>query len=805
MYFKKLLYLLLLIAFTTSAKSQSAQTNSLDSFSAKIITNIKANDKPRAYLVTDKSVYRAGEYIWFRAFLLNTVSQKLTGKNKFLFVDMVNDKDDVVSRVILDAADKQLSSRILFPDTLTGGYYWLRAYTAQMVETDTNNIYIKPLYVVGKTNNNNRSALKNNNGNKDDAPTINFYPEGGNIVPGINCTVALQTSIKNSAPLSINGYIKDSLDVIITQFTTNKNGLGKFDFEPSGYRKYKAVINWNGKEISYPLPPFNFYTGQLSVLKESGAFKLRILLGDSIYTKDALTYLVGISRDSLVFASIGHGQYETIIDEQQLPAGITTFYLFDKDFKPLSERSVHVNSNNVRVNITTDKNIYTNQDKVTLSLAITDVAQHVIPALVAVSVSDSIFSDADKQCNFDNVSLNQNEIDNLFLADNNCFSDDDIGLMMLTKNNTYQSFINSNGEPSAADYDSLLFIKGVVLNEKNGPLPGRVVTIISTSGTTFFNTDTTDNAGRFRFPFDKYPDSTKFTLDVKKLNGVKQTAQILLDTLAIPKLHTPIALKKYLITEPKQAKQRFNSYYKTQLTDDDENKLPTVTVKVQIAPDYDVSKRVSQYSSILSSKDLNPNTPLNISILKVSGLQILNGFLVMHGISALQSPGPKSEPLLLVEGSEVNASSSDDIGNVSPVLSYLHSLNPKDIDFIEVLKEAEAAAYGVRGGNGVILINLKNKQQFAPGKNNTQIFYVKGVEQPELFPTINYDQKNKKDPMPDDSRSTLFWNGELLTADAGNPTISFYTSSIPATYNITVTGITIHGDIIHKTISFQSK
>ena len=166
------------------------------------------------------------------------------------------------------------------------------------------------------------------------------------------------------------------------------------------------------------------------------------------------------------------------------------------------------------------------------------------------------------------------------------------------------------------------------------------------------------------------------------------------------------------------------------------------------------------------------------AILKISGLQVLDGYLVIHGPTALNPPGPNSEPMVLVEGAQV-ALSSDGMATVSPVLSYLHSLDPKDIDFIEVLKDGNAAAYGVRGANGVILINLLNKRRdLTLDKNNMQVFYGKGVSQPVPFPELSYGKKNKKVSVPDSNRSTVFWNGNLLTADTNNSTISFYTSDI---------------------------
>ena len=74
-----------------------------------------------------------------------------------------------------------------------------------------------------------------------------------------------------------------------------------------------------------------------------------------------------------------------------------------------------------------------------------------------------------------------------------------------------------------------------------------------------------------------------------------------------------------------------------------------------------------------------------------------------------------------------------------------------------------------------------------------------------LFPNIDYQQQVEKTATRTDKRSTLFWNGSFLSDDVQNAAITFYTSDIPATYKVTITGITIHGDFIYKTITFQSK
>ncbi|QEC66776.1 hypothetical protein FRZ67_05460 [Panacibacter ginsenosidivorans] len=804
MCFNKVIYLLLFCAFMSSAKAQDANMNTLDSFSAKFIAAIRTNEKERAYLITDRSVYGAGEYIWFKTFLLNAVSQKTSSKSKYLFADVVNDKDSIIKKIILDATNKQLSARIALPDSLPTGYYWLRAYTRQMAEHDTGEIAVKPLYVFGKTNDNIVIKTEKKTMTRDDMPAITFYPEGGSIMTGINSTVALQAINNNGEPLHVEGIIKDNRDTIVAHFTTNSTGLAKFDFEPSGYRRYRAVITWNGKDISYFLPAFNYYAGQISVSHQPGSFKLRILLGDSIYSKETPTYILGISKDSLVFAGIGKGLCEVTVEETKLPPGITTFYLFSKDFKLLSERTVYVTSNNLHTTVAADKNIYAKHDKISLNLSITDTAQNAIPSLLAISVSDSLFTARKESC-FSNTSFNLQAVDNLFLAGNSCFTDDDIDMMMLTRHDTYQSLNKKNITSVTPADDSLLFIKGTVLSDKNIPLADKSVMLISNSGSKdLFDIDTTNNEGRFLFPIDHRPDSLQIALEIKDLNNNRViNSKVVIDAITFPKLTTPGALKQYPDIDPRRASQKINTYINAKWTNAEGRQLPPVSVKT--IADFDESKRVSPYSALLTAKDLDGRTPVDVAILRISGLQLLNGFLVIHGLNAFKSPSASSEPLVLVEGAPI-VMSPDGVGNVSPVMSYLHALNPKDIDFIEVLKDGAAANYGVRGANGVILINLSNKiRDLGSNNNNMKMFYLNGVSSPAIFPIISYDHKDKKAPATTDTRSTIFWNGNYFTAGAGNTTLTFYSSDVPSTYNISVTGITQNGDIIHKTITVQSR
>ena len=609
-------------------------------------------------------------------------------------------------------------------------------------------------------------------------------------------------ALYNGIPLEIKGQIQDNHEAIVSRFATNEQGLGKFDIEPNGKRKYEAIIDWNGREINYPLPSFNFFGGQIAITTQPDFYKLRVLLEDSIFQPGIQTYLIGVSKDSLVFASIGRGLYEVNIDKKRLPEGIATFYLLDNNLKMLSERSIYVRDNSLHVVATTDKLVYPKEGQVTLSISVTDSSQRPLTSLLAIAISDSILDNPENRCPPAALPLQSEQINNFFLAHNNCLSDADINMLMLLKNNTYAAIKKTLTIPvTNYSIDSSLYIKGSISSEKNEPISDQVLTLLSNSDNSMMYIDTTDSGGHFMFPVDNYKDSTQFAIQVNNNKSNSKNSIITIDEMTYPHFATPLSMKQPLMIQNTSIAKYLSAKYDP--GNDDKKSLTPVNIKGQKKiTDYDVSKRVNSNSVILTGSDIGENNDVGNAILRVSGMHIVNGVLVVNGLTSLGAPNRFSEPLLLVNGAEVGLSAEGQVGESSPVMSYLKSLNSKDIDFIEILKGPDGANYGLRGGNGVILVNMRTaRRDVKPDGNQSKIFYAKGISTPALFQVLLNQPKDKTSLS--DRRSTLFWNGSFLSDNKA--TITFNTSDVSATYMITLTGITIHGDIIYKTLSFQTK
>lgn len=107
---------------------------------------------------------------------------------------------------------------------------------------------------------------------------------------------------------------------------------------------------------------------------------------------------------------------------------------------------------------------------------------------------------------------------------------------------------------------------------------------------------------------------------------------------------------------------------------------------------YSSSRRDAVTGSISKVKMDNNRTYNNIYEFlqgKVPGVQVVGETIRIRGINSINS---SSDPLILVDGIEV---------------TDISTLNPRDVAHVEVLKDSSASIYGVRGGNGVILITTK--------------------------------------------------------------------------------------------------
>lgn len=136
------------------------------------------------------------------------------------------------------------------------------------------------------------------------------------------------------------------------------------------------------------------------------------------------------------------------------------------------------------------------------------------------------------------------------------------------------------------------------------------------------------------------------------------------------------------------------------------------TLSEVVVVGYGTQRKIETTGSIASVKaeDIVQTPVTNIAQglqARIAGVQITQNSAAPGGnitvrIRGTNSINGTSEPLYIVDGIQI--SNSGGITDVSP----LSTINPSDIESVEVLKDASATAiYGARGSNGVVLITTK--------------------------------------------------------------------------------------------------
>ena len=255
---------------------------------------------------------------------------------------------------------------------------------------------------------------------------------------------------------------------------------------------------------------------------------------------------------------------------------------------------------------------------------------------------------------------------------------------------------NGEGEKSSSFFQQQKVVSGIVTDESGEPLPGVTVVLKGTMKGTV-----TDMDGKYTFA-NISPDATLQFSFVGML-----TQNIVVGT----KSSISVVLK-----------------------------ADAIGIDEVIAIGYGVQKRsvVTGSISSLNSNDILLSKPVDVN-------QAFSGRT--SGVVVSQSSGqPGSSPKVVIRGVGTN-------GNSTPLylidglpMNDMNSVNPSDIESIQVLKDATSTAiYGARAANGVILIKTKKGK-----KGETTLTYdgfyglQSAFNKPDLLNTDEYLELNKE-------------------------------------------------------------
>jgi len=127
--------------------SQTLAKQNLSQIIAKLNTQNDSLSIEKLYLQTDKPTYLAGDTLWFKAYLLNASFLTYSNKSGVLYLELSNDSNRLIQRVMVPVNGGMASSYIGLDADMTQGGYTLTGYTNWMRNFDESYLFKKHFYV----------------------------------------------------------------------------------------------------------------------------------------------------------------------------------------------------------------------------------------------------------------------------------------------------------------------------------------------------------------------------------------------------------------------------------------------------------------------------------------------------------------------------------------------------------------------------------------------------------------------------------------------------------------------------------
>lgn len=327
----------------------------------------------KIYLHTDKKFYLAGEIVWFKIYHVDGFTHQPLDFSKVSYVEILdrNNKPVLQAKVLL--TEKGGSGSFYLPLTLNTDNYTIRAYTNWMKNSGTSSFFEKYISVV------NTIKPAEEKFKRDSARvTASFFPEGGNMVQGIETKIAFHIADQYGKGVDARGLIMDDKGDTIKSFSPYRFGLGNFTFKPLAGHHYKATIQLpDGRSFTNSLPEVYEYGYVMNVTdNKDGRLKVRVqAIGKEPGQRGEQVFLLVHTRQVLKVAEPGYVNYENdlvlYIDKAKLAEGVSHFTLFNKGQQPVCERLVFIWPDKGSTTIASDKNSYGKRQKINLSISST--------------------------------------------------------------------------------------------------------------------------------------------------------------------------------------------------------------------------------------------------------------------------------------------------------------------------------------------------------------------------------------------------------------------------------------------------
>jgi hypothetical protein len=773
---------------------------------AKIEKYNETYPQEKAYLHTDKPYYVVGEKLWFKAYLVEGMTNRPDTVSVPLYIDLIdNSAGKLIDRRIVKLEGGFGHGDFTLPDSLSAGFYRLRAYTNWMRNFDETQYFIKDFQVYSLDEQPIAEKLNA------EAIDFQFFPEGGNLVEGFDNRIAFKATDGAGKGLVFSGEIIASTGDTIQSFRSEYLGMGFCSFKPESGKNYRAVVKYRDNYTKI----FDLTQVQkqgISMILDNISNKNNIRLSLNSSLKDTEMLIIGQSKGVVFYAGkipSGKANAFITIPKDKFPPGVAQFTVFDKQFRPHAERLAFIQPTKELIfKIKSDKNTYKTREKTNLEIEVKDTDNQPVEGNFSLVVSDEnqIKGLDEQETILSNLLMSSDVKGNIenpayYFDKSNRKANFHLDILLMTqgwRRFSWQDVLQEELPPTRFLLERGLTVSGEAtkMNGKSFDKTVNLTMVLGKDSTQQFLMGELEKNGSFLFYGLDFRDSCEVMLQA--MIGEESAKSKLMIT---PQIAPPISKKvqKNWVLEENKASLGLNDYLKytkeaielqRKIRLDNSILLNEIAVKAKkyVEPKKD-SRVLYPKAEAVVKGDASPSA-LNVFELlrgRVPGVYI-GGDRNRPTIAIrpmMASMNVSGSPLFLLDGAPVKMES-------------LLGLDINSIDRVEVIKSLSGAVmYGDQARGGIISVFTKMGN---PDYKPTIKEDVKGVVTTTLmgyyttkeFFVPKYDQDLPQNLRPD-YRSTVYWSPMIQTDKGGKAKVSYFNTDAETSMRISIEGLSIDG------------
>ena len=761
--------------------------NGADVLQTQFEKYVEDHPAEKLFVHTDKSVYVAGEIIWFKVYVVDAAFHMPTELSKTAYIEILDNNKTSLLRAKILLQKGSGNGSFLLPASVNTGNFLLRGYTRWMKNSDPDFFFEKPITIINTLRN--FTPPTSSPAAKYD---IQFFPEGGNLVTNLESKVAFKISDQYGKGVDCGGTILSDHNDTILNFKTSHAGTGHFIFTPRPGQHCKAVVRLPGDSVVAKDLPTVYERGLVMRLEDRDE-QLHVTVSADTQGPDQWLYLLCHNQQKISLATaktLSDHKAEFVVDKKALPEGITTITIFNESKQPVCERLFFKRpalQNNI---IKTDQDVYAKRKKVTVSIPGTNgelndlsLSVYRVDSLQTRDQTDILSylwlaSDLRGPVEspgyyFHSGTEEDQNLDNLMLTQGwRRYKWDEIA----TGKKPFFEFI--------PEYEGHI-IAGKIVNKQSG-LAGKNITaylsapakkyqfaaaVSNDDGQVLFNTK--DFVGTEQIIVQTRSDSN-YRIDILSPYAEKFSKTLL------PDLTIPPAMQNQLLYHS------INTQVQTAYRNDSLNRFyfPYADTIHFFGPPEKVYY-LDDYTRFTTMEEVLREYIAEVAPRKQN--RRLHLFMLRNAHEFFEK-----DPLVLVDGVP--------FFNMDSVLA----IDPLKIKKIEVL--SKKYVFGPTSSDGIVSYATYNGDlngiRLDP---NAVVMEYEGLQLQREFYSPNYETPAQKNSRVPDFRNLLYWSPDMKTDSQDKKNISFYTSDLEGRYFIMIQGISRGGKIFSETGEFEVK